>query len=124
MKAFLKNYRQSPRKIGMVAALIRGKKVGSALSILQNTTKAATVPLAKLLKSAVASAKERGMNEADLFVRELQVNKGVTLKRSMPRARGSAYQILKRSSHVTLTLGVRPTTDNQSATVIDNKKTK
>lgn len=109
MKATLSNYRQSPRKVALVAGLIRGKKVSVALSALRFTTKRATDPIEKLLRSAIANAKNAGVaNPEELFINEIRVDKGIVLKRFMPRARGSAAQILKRSSHVFISLGEKP----------------
>lgn len=105
MKASLKNYRQSPRKVALVAGLIRGKTAAEALRALQFTTKRAVNPVAKLLESAISNARNAGISDPEtLIVKEIQVNKGVTLKRIMPRARGSASRINKRSSHVTIVL--------------------
>lgn len=109
MKATLTNYRQSPRKVALVAGLIRGKKVSIALQSLKFTTKRATDPIYKLLNSAIANAKNSGIsNPEDLFINEIRVDKGIILKRFMPRARGSSAPIWKRSSHVYLTLGEKP----------------
>ena len=104
MKAFLKNYRQSPRKVRLVADLIKGKRVSEAFTHLQNLPKRASLPIEKLLASAVANAKSAGINEADLYVANVTVNEGIVMKRSMPRARGSASRINKRTSHIMLTL--------------------
>lgn len=107
MQAALKTYRQSPRKVRVVADMIRGKGASEALITLQFANKRAAVELSKLLKSAVANAKNQNIDEGDLYVKEIQVNKGVTLKRMMPRARGSASRINKRTSHITISLGSR-----------------
>ncbi len=104
MKAFLKNYRQSPRKVALVAGLIKGKRVAEALIILDNLPKRASLPIKKLLVSAISNAKNLGVNEEDLVVENMVVNKGVVLKRIMPRARGSASRINKRTSHVEISL--------------------
>ena len=104
MKAFLKNYRQSPRKVRLVTDLIRGKRVSEAFVQLKGLPKRASGPVEKLLASALANAKSAGINEADLIVGNVTVNKGIVMKRHMPRARGSASRINKRTSHVTLTL--------------------
>jgi large subunit ribosomal protein L22 len=106
MKAFLKNYRQSPRKVRLVAELIKGKRVADAIYILNTMPKRATGPVSKLLLSAVSNAKQQSptLKEEDLFIQNVTVNKGIVLKRSMPRARGSASRINKRTSHVMLTL--------------------
>ncbi len=103
--ARLKNYRQSPRKVRVVADTVRGKSVREALNILGFTVKKATDPLSTLLKSAIANAKNNhGMDVDTLFVKEIRVDGGIVLKRSMPRAHGSAYPIHKRTSHVIITL--------------------
>jgi large subunit ribosomal protein L22 len=108
MRAYLKNYRQSPRKVRLVADLIRGKSVEEARLLLTFTEKRATEQLHKLLASAVANAKENdGLVEKDLRVRELRVDKGATLKRMTPRAFGRASTINKRASNITLVLGVQ-----------------
>jgi len=113
MKAFLKNYRQSPRKVRLVAELIKSKRVAEALLILDTLPKRASGPVEKLLASAVANAKQAGISIENLFVENVTVNKGIVLKRSMPRARGSASRINKRTSHVMLTL-VEKTVEKKS----------
>ena len=105
MKAFLKNYRQSPRKVRLVAGLVKGKKVTEALTELDFLAKRAGLPIKKLLLSAVSNAKNMGTDIENLFIKELQVDKGVTLKRMMPAAMGSGHRINKRTSHIKLTLG-------------------
>ena len=105
MKAFLKNYRQSPRKVRLLADLVRGKSAAEALTSLQYIDKRAAEPFAKLIKSAVANAKAQGLSENGLFIKKVTVDKGPTLKRSMPRARGSASRINKRNSHILVELG-------------------
>lgn len=107
MKAALKTYRQSPRKVRVVADMVRGKKVSDAIITLQFANKKAAHELTKLLKSAVANAKSNNIDTDNLFVKEIQVNKGVTMKRMMPRARGSSSRINKRTSHVTISLGTK-----------------
>ena len=104
MKAFLKNYRQSPRKVRLVADLIKGKRVSEAFTQLQNLPKRAALPIEKLLGSAVANAKQAGVSVESLYVANVTVNEGLVMKRSMPRARGSASRINKRTSHIMLTL--------------------
>lgn len=104
MKAFLKNYRQSPRKVRLVAELIKSKRVADAIVILDTLPKRASGPVQALLTSALANAKNSGIATEGLFVENVTVNKGIVLKRSMPRARGSASRINKRTSHVLLTL--------------------
>lgn len=104
MKAFLKNYRQSPRKVRIVGDLLKGKRVADAFVHLNALPKRASGPITKLLGSAVANAKQAGLSEENLFIENVTVNKGIVLKRSMPRARGSASRINKRTSHIMLTL--------------------
>ncbi len=105
MKAKLSNYRQSPRKVRLVTDLVKGKKVSDALTQLAFMPKRASLPVEKLLRSAIANAKVKGANEENLSVVNVEVNEGVTLKRMMPRARGSSARINKRTSHITMTLG-------------------
>ena len=103
--ATLKNYRQSPRKVRLVATLIKGKRVDAAIASLSFLNKRASAPVKQLIMSAVANAKHNFQTEAEtLFVKELRVDQGVTLKRIMPRARGSASRINKRSSHLLVVL--------------------
>lgn len=104
MKAFLKNYRQSPRKVRIVAGLVRGKRIDQALVELDFLAKRASTPLKKLLQGAVANAKNMGIDTANLFVKEFRVDKGVTMKRMMPAAMGSGHRINKRTSNVSLIL--------------------
>jgi large subunit ribosomal protein L22 len=104
MKAFLKNYRQSPRKVRLVAGLIKGKRVADANIQLSFLPKRASLPVLKLLNSAIANAKQAGVSSENLFISSVTVDKGIVMKRSMPRARGSASRINKRTSHVVLTL--------------------
>ena len=102
-KAYLKYARISPRKVKIVLDLIRGKDAGTAMAILKNTNKAASELLIKLLGSAVANAvNNHEMDETKLYVSECFVCPGPTLKRIMPRAKGSADRILKRTSHITV----------------------
>ncbi|MBR0235171.1 MAG: 50S ribosomal protein L22 [Clostridia bacterium] len=104
-KAYLKYARISPRKVKIVLDLIRGKDAGTAMAIIKNTPKAASEYLEKLLKSAMANAEHNfGMDTSRLYVSECFVCAGPTLKRLLPRAKGSADRLLKRTSHVTLVL--------------------
>ncbi|MDE2071226.1 MAG: 50S ribosomal protein L22 [Patescibacteria group bacterium] len=100
--AQLKNYRQSPRKVRLVADLVRGKSAARALDILGALPKRASDPMATLIKSAVANA--AGVPASELYIERIEVNGGIVFKRMMPRARGRAAQILKRTSHVTIAL--------------------
>ena len=124
MKAFLKNYRQSPRKVALVAELIKGKRVAEALILLENLPKRASLPIKKLLLSAVANAKTKGVSEENLFVENITVDKGIVLKRIMPRARGSASRINKRTSHVTLVLAEKEVKAKKVKKVSEKKEVK
>lgn len=105
MKAYLKNYRQSPRKVRLVADLIRGKSVADAESALTFMTKRATGMFHKLLASAVANAEHNFKVGSDaLYVSAVSVTKGPTLKRIRPVSRGRALRINKRTSIVTMVL--------------------
>jgi large subunit ribosomal protein L22 len=104
MKAFLKNYRQSPRKVRLVAGLIRGKKVSEAIAELDFLAKRAGLPVKKLLLSAVSNAKQMGVEEDNLYIKELRVDKGITMKRMMPAAMGTGHRINKRTSHLFILL--------------------
>ena len=104
-KAYLRYIRISPRKVQIVADLIRGKDVGSAMAILMQTPKAASEPLLKLMNSAAANAENNhGMDPEKLYVAEVFATPGPILKRIMPRAQGRAYRINKRTSHVTISV--------------------
>ena len=104
MKAFLKNYRQSPRKVRLVAGLIKGKNVAQAVAELDFLAKRAGLPIKKLLLSAVANAKQMGIESDNLFIKELRVDKGIVMKRMMPAAMGTGHRINKRTSHLNLLL--------------------
>jgi len=106
--ATLTNYRQSPRKVRLLADLIRGKSVSRAILELEHAGKRGGTPLTKLILSAVANAKQEGKKAEHLVVSDIRVDKGIVMKRMMPRARGSAFQILKRSSHIVVTLSEKP----------------
>jgi large subunit ribosomal protein L22 len=102
-KATLKYARISPRKVKIVCDLIRGKDVKMARGILENTPKAASELMIKLLNSAAANAENNfGMDPEKLYVSETYANPGPILKRGMPRAQGRMYRINKRTSHITI----------------------
>ncbi len=107
VKASLNDYRQSPRKVRLVADLVRGKNAEKALALLAYTVKEAAGPIKKLIESALANAKTMSIDSAELIIKDIQVNPGLVMKRSMPRAQGSAYPIKKRTSHVTLVLDTK-----------------
>lgn len=105
MKAILKNYRQSPRKVRLVADLIRGKRADESLLTLEFTPKRASETVSRLIESAVANAMNNDNKKREnLFISEITVDEGFTLKRHRPRARGRASKIRKRTSHITVTL--------------------
>ena len=104
MKAFLKNYRQAPRKVRLVASLVKGKNVTEAIAELDFLAKRAGLPIKKLLLSAVSNAKSMGVETENLFIKELRVDKGITIKRMMPAAMGTGHRINKRTSHLNLVL--------------------
>ncbi len=104
--ASLNNYRQAPRKVRLLANLIKGKPVDQAMATLTFAAKEAAHPMLKLLKSAVANAKNLSIATEGLVVKEVTVNKGVIMKRMMPRARGRGFPIHKHTSHIALTLAM------------------
>ena len=108
--ASLQNVPSSPRKMRYVVDMIRGMEVGRALGTLKFSAKAASVPLEKLLRSAVANweqKNDRKAEEDELFVTKAYVNEGATLKRMRPAPQGRGYRIRKRSNHVTLHVGTK-----------------
>ena len=108
MSAHTRYVRQSPRKVRLIADLIRGLDVSVALAQLAYTVKAARLPVEKTLRSAVANAENNFQKHRDaLFVKEIQINEGADLRRSRPRAFGRAAPILKHSCHILIILGER-----------------
>lgn len=105
MKAFLRQIRVSPKKANLVAALVRNKKAQEATDILDFTPKKSAPILSKLIKSAVANAEHNFNQKAeDLYIKEIIVNEGPTYKRSIPVSRGRAHPLLKRTSHIRVSL--------------------
>ncbi len=96
--------RVSVQKACFVLDAIRGKDVQTALGILEYNPRYASGLIKKLLESAIANAEVKGMNRENLYIAECYANKGPTMKRFQPRARGSAYRIEKRMSHITVVL--------------------
>lgn len=104
-KAELRYARISARKVKIVIDTIRGKNAKEAVAMLKYTNKAAAPVVEKLLKSAMANAvNNHHMDESKLYIAEVYANQGTTLKRIMPRAKGSANRIRKRTSHITIVL--------------------
>lgn len=107
-RATLRNARISSRKVKIVADLVRGKNADEALAIIKYTPKASSEILEKLLKSAIANAENNHyMTRANLYIAEIYANQGPTLKRIRPAAKGSAFKIRKRTSHITIVLRER-----------------
>jgi len=114
IKVKLNNLRTSPRKVRQVIDLVRGKKVAEAQSILSFTVNKPARDVLKLLNSAVASAThDLRLDESNLFISSIAVDEGPKLKRWHPMSRGRAYPIIKRSSHIALTLGEKTPTGNK-----------
>ena len=102
-KAYLRYLRISPRKVQILCDLIRGKDAKTACAILMQTPKAASEPMLKLLKSAMANAENNHSMDADkLYVSTAVADPGPILKRVQPRAQGRAYRINKRTTHITI----------------------
>jgi large subunit ribosomal protein L22 len=106
VQAKLRHTRTTPQKARLVANMIRGKNVNDAMNILMFTPKRVAEKFQKLLKSAIANAEEnhKVLDVDDLVVKNVLVDEGVTWKRNMPRARGMATMLRKRTSHITLIL--------------------
>lgn len=106
--AKLRHLRVAPRKVRLVADIVRGLNVQQAVDILTYTKKSAATDIAKLLRSAIASADQKGGMDVDnLVVKTIYVDQGPILRRSLARARGSASRINKKTSHVTVVLQER-----------------
>ena len=119
--AKVRHIRVTPMKARRVINLIRGKQATEAMAILKFAPQAASEPVFKLVQAAVANAKVKAdasntfFNEDDLFVSEAYVDEGTTLKRFQPRAQGRAFQILKRTSHITVVVATPDEVANKAA---------
>ena len=108
--ARVKHIRVTPQKARRVVALIKGKQAQEALAILKFAPQAASEPVYTLVESAIANARVKAdkdgeyLDEQDLYVANAYVDEGTTLKRFRPRAQGRAFQIKKRTSHITIQL--------------------
>lgn len=102
--AELKSYRQSPRKVRIVADTVRGKSVNEAITILSFVPKRAALPLEKLVRSALANAKNLSVDTENLVVKEMMVDAGPIMYRRLPRSRGMANPMRKRTSRVRVVL--------------------
>lgn len=103
--ATLRNIPSSPRKMRLVADMVRGMEVNRALGVLKFSTKAASADVEKLLRSAIANWEQKNERKAEageLFITKIFVDGGATLKRMRPAPQGRGYRIRKRSNHVTL----------------------
>jgi len=121
--AKLKFIRVSPKKVRLPAGLIRGLDVEKALMQLQFSKKNAALSLSKLLKSAIANAEENeDLKRNNLFVKEITVDGGPSLKRWMPKAMGRATPLVKRSSHITVVLAERVPTVSKKKVKKDDSK--
>jgi len=124
--ARLKNVPTSPRKMRLVADLVRGKRVGVALSILKFTPNHAAIRLEKLVLSAVANWQAKNpevkLEEADLFVKTIMVDEGRSLKRLRTAPQGRGHRIRKRSNHVTLVIDSFNSEDVTADVVLNNEK--
>lgn len=100
-RAIAKYVRIAPRKVQIVADLVRGKSVDEAVAILKYTPKKGAKVLEKVVNSAIANAENNlDLDRENLYISEVYANEGPTLKRWRPRAQGRAFQILKRTSHI------------------------
>ncbi len=107
MHAIGRSLRITSKKINLIAGLVRNKDVATAISILKFTPKKGAKILGKIVKSAVANAENNyKQNKNSLFIKEIVVTEGSTLKRSVPVSRGRTHPILKRTAHVKVLLGV------------------
>ncbi len=123
-QATVKFVRISPSKVRIVLDIIRGKSYDDAMAILHGTPKAASEILIKLLASAGANAEFKNIAKEDLYIAEAYANEGPTYKRWWPRSHGSADQILKRTSHVTIILDEKQDVTAPKATKKTSKESK
>ena len=106
--AFARDVRITPRKVRLVADLVRGKSVKDALGILAGCNRVAKTPVEKIIRSASANAVNNfGMDESKLYIAEIQVGDGLKIKRYIPRAKGSASPIIKRNAHIRIVVKER-----------------
>lgn len=123
--ARVRHIRVTPQKARRVIALIKGKQAEEALAILKFAPQSASEPIFKLVESAMANAQVKAdkdgeyLNSQDLFVKNAYVDEGTTLKRFRPRAQGRAFQIKKRTSHITVVLSTPEVAETVAG---DNKK--
>ena len=125
--ARVRHIRVTPQKARRVVALIKGKQAQEALAILKFAPQSASEPIYKLVASAMANAQVKAdkdgeyLDEQDLFVKNAYVDEGTTLKRFQPRAQGRAFQIKKRTSHITVVLATPEVAEDGEATNTSTK---
>lgn len=106
--ASVKNIGVTPRKTRLVVDMVRGRNLDDARAILKNVNKAASPIVLKLINSAAANAvNNNGLKEENLYIKEIYADAGLVMKRFMPRAKGSASALLKRTSHITVVVAQR-----------------
>ncbi len=116
MKAIARALRITPKKLNLIALMVRNKDAKDALEILKYTPKKSAKILLKVLKSAISNAENNFKQDIDsLYVKEVVVGKATTFKRWLPASRGRAQPILKRNAHVTVTIGVREMAEPKAA---------
>jgi large subunit ribosomal protein L22 len=122
--AFLKHYRQSPRKVRLVADMVRGKKATDAIDWLTFTPRKSALPLKKLISSAMANAANvDGAKPEDLVISEIRVDKGLIMYRNRARARGRGAPLRKRTCHVLVTVeSIAPPAEKEDAKKAPAKK--
>ena len=126
--ARVRHIRVTPQKARRVVNLIRGKQAQEALAILKFAPQGASEPVYKLVASAIANARVKAdasntyLDEQDLYVAQAFVDEGTTLKRFQPRAQGRAFQILKRTSHITVVLATPDQVAGQAKAAEEGKK--
>ena len=128
--ARVRHIRVTPQKARRVVALIKGKQAEEALAILKFAPQGASEPIYKLVASAIANARVKAdkdgeyLDEQDLYVKNAYVDEGSTLKRFRPRAQGRAFQIKKRTSHITVVLSTPEVADASTSSAAPGTKTK
>ena len=124
IKAELNRYRQAPRKVRLLAGLVKGKKIDEAIALLAFSGKRAADPVIKLINSAVANAIHNFKLSKDvLYIKDMRVDGGIVLKRGMPRAFGRSFMIKKKTSKVLLTLEAKEVEKTEKPKVKKVKKT-
>ena len=128
--ARVRHIRVTPQKARRVVALIKGKQAQEALAILKFAPQAASEPIAKLVAAGIANARVTAdktgeyLDDQDLYVKNAYVDEGTTLKRFQPRAQGRAFQIKKRTSHITVVLSTPEAADAAPAAKTSKKASK